>query len=442
MKSVALIVIYNHRYDQNIEIVERIYRDRFSNIFHLMPFYTGSKPNVIAVYENSYYFQGYIAQGFKSFFSERFTHYFFISDDLILNPSINELNFSNRMGLPDGYSFLPGIISYHHARHKIWSRIALAFEWKRQAPGIEAVHELPSVDEALRRFQGHQLEVKPLEFDQVWQVPQSPSEWMRAIWRRPRFCIDYMRAKFAGKRYHLDYPLVGGYSDIFLITSDSIREFCHYCGVFSGMKLFVEHAIPTAAILSTKSIILGKHMPLNGKALWTPQEMELELGRYQGSLKGLLSNFPQSYLFLHPIKFSRWKMDFDDPLFHKISTSSMLEHSGFKHQIENIRLEEDDFVFESIGNDPYLYLPIVPVHPDKTALIRIEITAPARTQAQLFYQTYDSPSFTESSSSFRWFPAGTSVQQFRLPRDLNGHFRLDPGSIPGTFRIHSIEFRQ
>lgn len=41
--DVALIVVYNHRYDRNIEVVERIYAGRFSNIFHLVPFYDGTK---------------------------------------------------------------------------------------------------------------------------------------------------------------------------------------------------------------------------------------------------------------------------------------------------------------------------------------------------------------------------------------------------------------
>ena len=70
--NIALIIIYNHRYDSNVSILEGIYKERFSDIFHLMPFYDGDKPNVIPVYENSRYFQGYIAQGFRNFFNESF----------------------------------------------------------------------------------------------------------------------------------------------------------------------------------------------------------------------------------------------------------------------------------------------------------------------------------------------------------------------------------
>lgn len=41
--KVALIVIYNHKFGKNIEKIERIYSKQFNNIYHLMPFCTGSK---------------------------------------------------------------------------------------------------------------------------------------------------------------------------------------------------------------------------------------------------------------------------------------------------------------------------------------------------------------------------------------------------------------
>lgn len=84
MKSkVALIIIYNHRYDKNIEVLENLYKTRFSNIYHLIPFYDGDKENVIAVYENSYRFQGYISQAFRTFYKDMYDHYFFVADDLM-----------------------------------------------------------------------------------------------------------------------------------------------------------------------------------------------------------------------------------------------------------------------------------------------------------------------------------------------------------------------
>jgi hypothetical protein len=39
--KVALLVIYNHRYDKNITRVEALYKKRFSHIYHVVPFYDG-----------------------------------------------------------------------------------------------------------------------------------------------------------------------------------------------------------------------------------------------------------------------------------------------------------------------------------------------------------------------------------------------------------------
>src|SRR5580704_10569699 len=105
--EVALIIIYNHRYDKNIDILERIYGERFSNIYHLMPFYSGDKSNVIPVYEHSFYFQNYVAQGFKSYFKKEYSHYFFVADDMIINPVINEQNYATQLKLTETTSFIP-----------------------------------------------------------------------------------------------------------------------------------------------------------------------------------------------------------------------------------------------------------------------------------------------------------------------------------------------
>ena len=48
--EVCLLIIYNHRYDDNIEKLERIYKNRFSDIYHIVPFYNGTIENVIPVY--------------------------------------------------------------------------------------------------------------------------------------------------------------------------------------------------------------------------------------------------------------------------------------------------------------------------------------------------------------------------------------------------------
>ena len=169
MNKVALIIIYNHQYNKNIEVLEKIYKNRFSDIYHLVPFYKGEKLNVIPVYESSYYFQGYVAQGFTCFFKEEYKHYFFIADDLLLNPTINDNNYSEYFNLNLNTCFIPGFISLDECVW--WPQLHHAFEWDINFPGVEAKNQLPKYEVALQAFKKHGLEIKPLNFNQRWYKP-------------------------------------------------------------------------------------------------------------------------------------------------------------------------------------------------------------------------------------------------------------------------------
>ncbi|MEN6425567.1 MAG: hypothetical protein ABFE13_09405 [Phycisphaerales bacterium] len=294
---VALVIVYNHRFDRNIEVLERVYEGRFSNIYHLVPFYTGTRPNVIPVYENSYYFQGYIAQGLSGYFGEQYEHFFFIADDLLLNPVINEHNYAEHLRLTPERSFLPGFITLHEVDSR-WQRTVDAFEYRIAKPGVEAKNELPSCEDALAAFGRHKLDIKPLQFARAFRTPGDLRGRIRLLLKRLKHCV-------MGASYDLPYPLVGSYSDIAVVSSRSIRQFCHYCGVFAATDLFVELALPTSLVLSCREIVTEKDLSLQGKSLWTEEELK-ELTPFDYRLKTLLSSFPADYLYLHPIKLSKW----------------------------------------------------------------------------------------------------------------------------------------
>lgn len=304
MNEVALIIIYNHRYDVNIERLEAIYGERFSSIYHLVPFYDGTKPNVIAVYESSHYFQGYVAQGLSTYFDDRFEHYFFIGDDLLLNPAINEKNYKECLQLDDHASFIPGLINLHEA-DRGWARVGEAFEWTPATAGVEAGKELPGNDEALKRFKHHGLSIAPLSYTQLFNAPKKPS--LMQVKERLHYYKAAADRKYAmDQQYHLSYPLIGAYSDIFVIPSSIIKKFCHYCGVFAATRLFVELAIPTAMVLASEKIVEEKVLAYRGRPLWTKEDYEI-LDKYQYSLEKLLKEFPDNYLYIHPVKLSKWK---------------------------------------------------------------------------------------------------------------------------------------
>jgi hypothetical protein len=300
--KVALIIIFNHKYDKNIAALEQIYKDRFTNIFFLIPFYTGTNIKVIPVYENSFYFQGYVAQGMKYFYREDFEHYFFIADDLILNPIINESNYKVHLKLNNSTSFLPGFASLHEMG--TWTRVKDAYQFTLHKKGVEIINELPSLEKAMNNFNKLQLRLKPLKFKQIYNDSIFPKSF-KALLKYLEWW--YLRLKYVRKKINLDlkYPLVGSYADIFVISSDTIKEFCQYCGVFAATDLHVEVAIPTALALSTINISFEKDLMFQGKSLWTAEE-HAELDKYNFNLNHLFNVFPPKYLYLHPVKLSKW----------------------------------------------------------------------------------------------------------------------------------------
>ncbi|MBC6988285.1 hypothetical protein [Hymenobacter sp. BT491] len=277
-------------------------------MFFLVPFYTGTKKNVIPVYESSHYFQGYIAQGFKHFYRPEFTHYFFVGDDLILTPAVNERNYQAVLGLDQNTSYIPEIITFHNTGY--WSRKHLSISFYDNRNGSEGRHELPAPDEALARFAEHNITLGNLGYVDIfgktkWQdLADSPAKAARNLYKY-YWRWRHLKAP-ADNKVKLPYPVVFAYSDIAIVSAECIQRFSHLCGVLSAQGLFVEIALPTALLLSAKRIITNNDLPFKGVAMWTPEEVQAVSDRYGYSLKKLIAGFPEDVFYYHPIKLSQW----------------------------------------------------------------------------------------------------------------------------------------
>ena len=310
MAKPCLIIIFNHRYDKNLPVLRKIYSLHFRHIYFLVPFYNGTDPDVIPVYESSCFFQSYLAQGYHRFFREDFTHYIFTGDDCLLNPLVNENNFMEQTGLADGADFIPGFIEFHKLKEGGWWHTQKAIDFFHNRQGAEVQRELPSREEALQRFSKHGLTIQPLTSQNIFGNIKIPFlRW----WQAPIYKEFFLRVKW--KRYRkkgkieLPYPVAGSYSDMFIITKESITDFCRYCGILASIGLFVEIAIPTALLLSSEKILQEKDMRLKGKALWSAEEIDEVEKTFNKSLSQLMSGFPADQLYYHPVKLSKWNND-------------------------------------------------------------------------------------------------------------------------------------
>jgi hypothetical protein len=302
---VALIIIYNHKYDKNIPILENIYKDKFKNIFHLVPFYTGEKDNVISVYENSFYFQGYIAQAYQILKTKgNFDHYLFIGDDLLLNPEINDISYKDIFKISEKDSFFPRFDELRN--QKKWVHLNKIVNYTVIQEGLEISTEFPSKNEVLSKFCKNNLSEPYINTADLYSYPRR-QEYPKGI----KGFIDYKKAIYKTKKIlrtktiEISYPLVSGYSDIIIIPQKEMKQFVHYCGLFAASKLFVEVAIPSAIVMACENIQNEKKLDKKGLILWDKDRENLEQ-EYNSSLQKLLSNFQDDILYIHPVKLSQW----------------------------------------------------------------------------------------------------------------------------------------
>ena len=302
MSQIALIIIYNHRYDKNIPLLEEMYRNRFDNIYHIIPFYDGDKENVIPVYENSHRFSGYIAQTWQTIKDKGFSHFLFVADDLLLNPSVNQDNLFEKLGISETDCFIPELVEFAKLK-KYWSRTpdACYYTWNKIGAEVGAI--LPDAETAKRKLNKHGISKFSISAKQFLSAFFATRAYYYPLAQTVGAMKKFLKNPFG--RYHLYYPMVGGYSDTFLITADVMPQFVQYCGTFAATNLFVEVAIPTALALAADSIKTHEQTLLQG--IFYADELEAITDKFDCDLNKLTDGFPEGYFYLHPIKLSKWQ---------------------------------------------------------------------------------------------------------------------------------------
>lgn len=318
MNKIALLIIYNHRYDKNIDRLEKLHKGKFSHIYHIMPFYDGSIENVIPVYESSFRFQSYIAQAYQHLKDKGFTHYFIVADDMLLNPHINETNLFILTGIGEHQSYIYDIREIYNcffAQH-----VEAMRSYRVKQKGVEVESILPSKEAAEKCFHAHGLRTGSLSICYLFKAGYYACK-CRMLRKMLKYMFDILT-----HNVEIHYPLVWAYSDILLIPANVMDSFTTYCGAFAATGLFVEYAIPSALVFSSSDIITDKDLKMHGiiqvypkKRLKTannpqmlngylPQYLEEEtiIKQYKYNIESLMEEFGDNTFFIHPIKLSKW----------------------------------------------------------------------------------------------------------------------------------------
>lgn len=316
MKKVCLLILFNHRFDKNIPLLDEMYKNRFSHIRYIVPFYDGPRKDVIPVYGRSIFFETYIAQAYSVLKDDGFDYFYIIADDMIINPEINETNILEFFELETGESWIPHLRTIKEQPY-FWIGTLSAYTYKPVQKYVETKSELPPIQTAIEKFKQHGLE-NPIELSR-YDVFKDFTLSIDSLANKARLLLRVLskvRNPFA-KSANLNYPLAASYSDTLLISGETMPKFAHYCGVFGATSLFVEVAIPTALILaSDKKIKTEKDIKKRGRSYWktsdnvfceNPNYLWDVLEEEYKSLDDMLQNFPEDAIYIHPVKLSKWK---------------------------------------------------------------------------------------------------------------------------------------
>lgn len=302
MSEVCLIIVFNHKYNKNIPVLEKIYGERFHNRFYIVPFHQNNQNDtnserIIPVYETSYCFQGYLTQAYEKIKSEKYTHYIVIGDDQILNPKLNEKNIISEMGLGKQDSFIKNIIPYGKSEGDQSNKLYNILSAFNINVGVSYLNEIPSYEDALHKCteKGFEISYKlPVKF------------FLHKGYLHPKHILLTLVTLAINKGRKLPYPLYKSYADMIVIDKYSMDEFIRLSGIFAAMNIFVESAIPTAMILACNNIKLEKNLEnFHGVEKWREEIPALEKS-FDNNLDNLFNHFGDDVLYYHPIKLSRW----------------------------------------------------------------------------------------------------------------------------------------
>lgn len=336
--EICFIIIYNHNYEKNIETLEKIYKDKFKNIFHIMPFYNGNKDNVIGVYESSFQFNGYITQALPKIYNKKYSHYLFIADDIILNPVLNEKNLCQKLKLDkdSGYISKFSLITNNDFLNWNWA-LSSYFNLLNGGKACEFQRFLPDLKGAQKKFTDKGIDINTgatLEYFNILKKIVKPNynaiysflflnniksnifrkiEYLirKILYRKKQTFINFFIEKEYEKIeiHNLLYPLAVGYSDFTIIPQTKILEFSHTSGILAAARIFAENSIPTAMIFTLDKIITDEDLLLKSLPLWKEEEVNELENKHNYSIKHLINNFPEDVLLYHPIKLSKWSLD-------------------------------------------------------------------------------------------------------------------------------------
>lgn len=324
----TLCVLFNHPYPANIPILEEMLSGKFDRVYFVLPNTVSPREDVITSYRGSHLFHGMIVDAAPRLLKDDSSYYFFMQDDVLINPRFSGEDWVRILRLDPGGAFLPKCVPIGGdvSDWPWW----LGVLWKMRAPmnvvsgtGIENWRSLlPDVEQSFAEmerkygFVFRPIENKKpiLDYDTLpnWELRQTLNRalvdgiFARGLGKGIRLLFPFFRGmsdffamnrEATGKGIRPLFPFCRGMSDFFAVNRATMEKLVHLFGVFAAMQVFVEVAIPTALLLAADRVTTEQDLGLKLEWYWNDDRSRLDF-------EAISAGFAEDVVSVHPIKLS------------------------------------------------------------------------------------------------------------------------------------------
>jgi hypothetical protein len=288
-----------------MEIIRRLYRDRFSKMMFIIPFHEDEDDadDVLTVYRGGFSFDGMVVdcrREIESRFSDC-SHILFVHNDLLLSGRFSE---STAAAILCDSTDVPFVTSCSKIEGPAFSwnwfgRLPYKIRWPMDGlmgTGAEKARSyFPSrslisknVINAGYSPESSYLERDETRLDHYWFAKYINQE-------------VYASGQFLGpqERFDLEYPFFSGYSDVFCVPMVGFQNWVKTLGLLSSLDVFPEISIPTALIWTYGRLGTAKERSLDISILWGDRHLA-------DSVEWVIERFRAGCDYIHPVKYEMY----------------------------------------------------------------------------------------------------------------------------------------
>ena len=118
------------------------------------------------------------------------------------------------------------------------------------------------------------------------------------------------------------------------------------------------------------------------------------------------------------------------------------ESANLKAHVQKL---DGSLKLSALNGDPYLHLPDITFKAGRLYVLKIKITAPAKTTSQIFFSRRGKENLFPSVKDSAQFQVNKGNNTLYIPLisgDLGYRFRFDPGTVKGGYTIKAFEIRE